>query len=407
MKKVLITQSIFLLSLIACNGGGGSSSGGNIPDATSSAITAQFIDSPVKGLNVERSISGNAVTGAEGKFTCKTGETVTFKLRDFEIGSSRCGKAIYLDEVAPPATVDRIAAVLQSLSTTIADSGLIDLSSIPLEHSLAGIDLTDDASLSTSISSVKLSLNSVNFVATVTPSEARAHVNDNLPEADASTRASLDSFISNPPTIRLTKAKTEDPLGFNSYYDFYTAKLVVTKEGNVYKAALDEIAESNTTPITKAECLISGLCELDDWQINGVSRLVNGTTMTFGALSRNTLTVLTSPETDSLGTEWPIGSAKIVQQTLLYGGNLQQRPEYYKFDWGGEVLVAHKSAYFPFVFEDGISIKVKIGANGALTGEAFVTKNYVGKVKSYTSFDDYVFDTNDKETATYTISIHQ
>jgi hypothetical protein len=102
---------------MACNGGGGGSSGGGSPVATSSSITAQFIDSPVKGLNVERSISGNAVTGAEGKFTCQAGETVTFKLRDFEIGSSRCGKAIYLDEVAPPTTVDRIAAVLQSLST--------------------------------------------------------------------------------------------------------------------------------------------------------------------------------------------------------------------------------------------------------------------------------------------------
>ena len=89
----LILDLILLSVLTACNGGGGGGGGGSVPGGggvgSVSTISAQFIDSPVKGLDVEGEKSGKKKTGEKGRFSCESGESITFYLRDLKIGSTK------------------------------------------------------------------------------------------------------------------------------------------------------------------------------------------------------------------------------------------------------------------------------------------------------------------------------
>ena len=77
--------------LVAC--GGGSSGGGETPpdDPTPPSdeqLTGQFVDSPVSGLEYETTSGLSGITNDEGEFQYLAGETVSFKIGAFNIGSS-------------------------------------------------------------------------------------------------------------------------------------------------------------------------------------------------------------------------------------------------------------------------------------------------------------------------------
>lgn len=133
MKRKLNLTHLSMLAVLgllsACGEKGGSEASG---------ITSTFIDAPVKGLNIVKA-SGNTKTQDGGKFSCASGETVGFYLRDLYLGSAPCGEKIFVTDIAESTTATGIAAVLQSLSKTniSGTDGLIDLSAIPDNAAIA------------------------------------------------------------------------------------------------------------------------------------------------------------------------------------------------------------------------------------------------------------------------------
>ncbi|MFZ2161144.1 MAG: alkaline phosphatase PhoX [Sideroxyarcus sp.] len=69
------------LALAGCGGGSGTSGGGN------TALTGILSDSYVKGVTYSTSGGASGVTGTNGEFTYKAGETVSFKIGQANLGS--------------------------------------------------------------------------------------------------------------------------------------------------------------------------------------------------------------------------------------------------------------------------------------------------------------------------------
>lgn len=95
-------------------------------------ITAQFIDSPVKGLRFETESGVKSATGNMGLFRCKRGENVSFSLAGFDIGTGACADKIFIIDLY--SSIDdfyywgRAAAVLQTFA--LNNSNFLDLSVI-------------------------------------------------------------------------------------------------------------------------------------------------------------------------------------------------------------------------------------------------------------------------------------
>ena len=118
-------------AMVACSGGGSGSSsspGGGY----GSAVSAQFIDAPVKGLAFSSPSNANGITGDQGKFSCKLGEVVNFSLKGFKLGQAACGETIFVHDLFAPVGVsnhkwEQAAAVIQSFAT---GSTVLDLSAV-------------------------------------------------------------------------------------------------------------------------------------------------------------------------------------------------------------------------------------------------------------------------------------
>lgn len=107
--------------LVACGGGSsGSSGGGETPPndpPSSTELTGQFVDSPVGGLEYQRSGKGTTtyLTNDNGQFQYQDGETVTFKIGQFTLGSAQGGATISPRDIAQDAGAISVARVLQTL----------------------------------------------------------------------------------------------------------------------------------------------------------------------------------------------------------------------------------------------------------------------------------------------------
>lgn len=107
--------------LVACGGGSSGSSGGgdNPPNdpPSSTELTGQFVDSPVGGLEYQRSGKGTTtyLTNDNGQFQYQDGETVTFKIGQFTLGSAQGGATISPRDIAQDAGAISVARVLQTL----------------------------------------------------------------------------------------------------------------------------------------------------------------------------------------------------------------------------------------------------------------------------------------------------
>ena len=145
MKKILSSGLAIgaMMSLVGCGGGSSWS--------TPSTVTGQFIDTYVSGLNYTCDPSGKAdVTNDMGEYTCNIGDTVTFSLGGYVLGTATASSGIVTPEILYPSTTDEItpaamnvAQLLQSLDADPID----DIISIDGNFTAlvdAGISLEDE-----------------------------------------------------------------------------------------------------------------------------------------------------------------------------------------------------------------------------------------------------------------------
>lgn len=112
--KVLGMMSIAAIGLLTGCGSSGGSSG-----ETAAQVNGQFIDSAIAGLNYECSSGINGVTDLFGMFTCTAGDTISFNINGFQIGSSLVGETITPRTLYPnnPEVVTNLAQLLQTIDS--------------------------------------------------------------------------------------------------------------------------------------------------------------------------------------------------------------------------------------------------------------------------------------------------
>jgi hypothetical protein len=96
----------------------------------------------------------NSQTGNEGKFSCKRGELVRFKLGQIDLGYSACGEQIFVHDLVSSASGfswGKVAAIIQTFS--VNEGSYLDLSSVKqADLNLAGISFSDtDSDLATAL----------------------------------------------------------------------------------------------------------------------------------------------------------------------------------------------------------------------------------------------------------------
>jgi hypothetical protein len=113
----LLVTAVSAALLVACGGGAGG-------DPAPVLITGVFLDAPVEGLDYVAGTAAKASTNAQGEFSCKTGETVTFSVGGVALGSAACA----------------------SLVTPLTLTGLSDLKSDRVANRLLALQLLDEDS---------------------------------------------------------------------------------------------------------------------------------------------------------------------------------------------------------------------------------------------------------------------
>lgn len=103
----------------------------SIPSAEK--IIAQFIDSPVIGLDYSGDDGIIRQTGIDGKFECNNGELISFYIAGkLYIGESSCNEKIFLEQLGSNDTsvINRIAALMLRLNRSLDADSSIDLSNL-------------------------------------------------------------------------------------------------------------------------------------------------------------------------------------------------------------------------------------------------------------------------------------
>lgn len=131
LKNSLLFLSALSL-LMACNPKAEDLSGEADSSSTIGAtITGVFVDAPVAGLGYVTN-GTSSTTDSTGSFTCKLGDTVTFKVGTLTLGSAACGKAVFpmhlTGETSISATGGAVAmGVLLKALDTGATSGVLTI----------------------------------------------------------------------------------------------------------------------------------------------------------------------------------------------------------------------------------------------------------------------------------------
>jgi len=185
--------------MLATFTGCGSDSGGSGSGGDSSSITATFTDSAVGGLKVRHQDGSTSMTNASGQFNCSVGETISFWIGDFQLGSDTTCKTSmtpidlvpntddYLDD-----TVVNIGIILQSLdSDGDPDTAGISIPSSVHDFSYTSVDLTDNSETGGKRNIAIAFINDVNTKSgesftEVTKTAAVAHLGKNVGEGEFS-----------------------------------------------------------------------------------------------------------------------------------------------------------------------------------------------------------------------------
>lgn len=378
MKNRLFVRSLALLSLVACGSGSESTSS----TGSSSSIQAQFIDSPVKGLNVVRTLSGAGVTGLQGRFDCESGEEVTFSLRNLVMGSAKCGEKIYLDDIAAGERRDNIAAVLQNLSTTAANSGLIDLSHVPAAQNL-NIDLTiaDDSAITAAITNLRTEVAAASG-ASLTPAvdvaTAASHANSNLPSPDEVMKAIYEEYKANPPRVLFTDDGSTD----EACWKYYTAEVEVQKVGSGYFAGIKEGTQiaSNDVPVDScADGALLSSCENED-RFWGTLRLIKDKT-TYALIDKKEDTYTINEGVDEVEK-----NIKVVSKDFLT--NKDEVIETSISENGQSRKIVNIKEYFPFTSNNIEHFSLNFGNNREISGWFFSDYQDLS-IENYVSENDY------------------
>lgn len=146
MKTCIMLTSLLILA--SC--GGSNSSGNGSNGGSSSVISGKFIDAPVFGLEYS-SDSYSGTTDAQGSYSCQPGETVTFLINGFEVGSASCAKLLTPVEVTDSTDysdqkANNLALLLQSIDSDGDPNNGITLGA-DKSNITAPIDLTDDTAI--------------------------------------------------------------------------------------------------------------------------------------------------------------------------------------------------------------------------------------------------------------------
>lgn len=389
----MILYMVLLSMLAACNGGGGGGGGGTIGGA-SATISSQFIDSPVKGLDVEAEKSGKKKTGNNGSFTCESGELITFYLRDLKIGSTTCGESkVYLDDVVPSnSTADKFAAILQSLSKT--GSGDLDLSHIPDDHKISEkVDFSDESSILSSIDTIKADFPEVVFEPKVTSlAAAREHVNQNLPDLSSANATALDSLIINPKVVvgkMISSTKTGEIELWCS--DYFITEMRVKKDADShYIAELNkpQYPDGCDQGSSEDRCntgwpKMNGIYSLDSWKSGLENKIIIGSKIKF-----NRTQVETFKESNEEMIDAPIGA--ILGKMAING----EAFEWNLFYPGPDIpYILNKNNFFPTTLETFDVFAWDYNVKNGISGSYEQNFSSLG-VTNYVSSTDYQIDKN-------------
>ncbi len=112
------------IALIGCGGGSGSG------DTTTTTVTGQFVDTYVGGLDYNCSSGRTGVTNSDGEYTCNIGDTVSFYVGSYLLGSASASSGILTPDVLYPDNPEaalNVAQLLQTLDSNSTD----DIITIP------------------------------------------------------------------------------------------------------------------------------------------------------------------------------------------------------------------------------------------------------------------------------------
>jgi hypothetical protein len=112
-RRVVLAGLFMTLGLTSC--------AGDVGDTTSDTVTGQFIDSAVGGLAYSCSSGNSGVTDSNGEYTCNEGDTVTFSINGFVLGSATTSEdAITPSTIASDtAQALNIAQLLQMIASAV------------------------------------------------------------------------------------------------------------------------------------------------------------------------------------------------------------------------------------------------------------------------------------------------
>lgn len=141
LNKSMLASACAALTLAACGGG-----------SDAPTINGVFLDAAVEGLEYVAGTNAKAATTANGGFTCKQGETVTFSVGGITLGSAACATTLTplnlagTNNVKDNAVVNRLIA-LQSLDDDADPANGIRIASA-VRTALAGrtLDFTQASS---------------------------------------------------------------------------------------------------------------------------------------------------------------------------------------------------------------------------------------------------------------------
>lgn len=147
-----------MLLLYACGGGSGSandnsSGSGSTGDSGGSApvnetVTGQFIDAAVAGLRYSCSSGKSGVTDTNGSYTCNKGDTVSFSINGFVIGSATTSDIITPSVLTSDTTQAlNVAQLLQTLDSDGDPSNGISIAQSGTQYAAMGAMASDNVSL--------------------------------------------------------------------------------------------------------------------------------------------------------------------------------------------------------------------------------------------------------------------
>lgn len=318
MQLKLFLVLLTPLMVISC------SQGPMLDDETGGAvIEAQFIDDPVKGLEVAMTSGQSAKTGSQGKFNCVAGEKVEFKLKGLELGAALCGEKIFVDDLesdAPGFSPEKVAAVIQSLAPKNGEEFDLDAVEIPDDH-LADIDFStlDD----TVLTNKQDGMNYQELTPPVVLNPADTSVIRNLLDQAIAAYSNLSSALSSVlSALAVGKDDTYDTISSagklitvrgslvsndeeGNCFQYFQAKVAITQEGanKPFKLSVKRAAYFDALdvfdPLTN-RCTNDGWCDDDN---NGLVELPAPkllATPTIGFLATTTETGFVSVSSSSL-----------------------------------------------------------------------------------------------------------